>query len=52
MELVFIGNLLKVIDNPTVDIPLVSILRSMIGGFSDNELIKIRLEDNKKSFYE
>ena len=45
-------NLLKVIDNPTVDIPLVSVLRSMIGGFSDNELIKIRLQDNKKTFYE
>ena len=44
--------LLKVIDNPTVDIPLVSVLRSTISGFSDNELIKIRLEDNKKTFYE
>jgi len=47
-----IMNLLKVIDNPTVDIPLVAVLRSMIGAFTDNELIKIRLEEPKKSFYE
>ena len=52
IEIQTIMNLLKVIDNPTVDIPLVSVLRSVIGGFSDNELIKIRLEDSKKSFYE
>ena len=52
IEIQTIMNLLKVIDNPTVDIPLVSVLRSMIGGFSDNELIKIRLGDSKKSFYE
>ena len=52
IEIQTIMNLLKVIDNPTVDIPLVSVLRSMIGGFTDNELIKIRLEHSKKSFYE
>ena len=52
IEIQTIINLLKVIDNPTVDIPLVSVLRSMIGGFTDNELIKIRLGDSKKSFYE
>lgn len=52
IEIQTIMNLLKVIDNPTVDIPLVAVLRSIIGGFSDNELIKIRLKDTKKSFYE
>ena len=52
IEIKTIINLLKVIDNPTSDISLVAVLRSVIGGFSDNELIKIRLEDNKKSFYE
>jgi len=52
IEIQTIMNLLKVIDNPTVDIPLVSVLRSMIGDFTDNELIKIRLEEPKKSFYE
>ena len=52
IEIQTIMNLLKVIDNPTVDIPFVSVLRSMIGEFTDNELIKIRLEEPKKSFYE
>ena len=52
IEIETIMNLLKVIDNPTMDIPLVCVLRSMIGGFNDNELIQIRLVDNKKSFYE
>ena len=52
IEIQTIMNLLKVIDNPTVDIPLVSVLRSMIGGFTDNELIQIRLEETKKTFYE
>ncbi len=45
-------SLLKIIDNPVNDIALVTVLRSMIGGFSDNELIEIRLEDKKKNFYE
>ena len=52
IEIQTIMNLLKVIDNPTVDIPLVSVLRSMIGEFTDNDLIKIRLELPNKSFYE
>ncbi len=52
IEIQTIMNLLKVIDNPTVDIPLVSVLRSMIGGFTDNELVRIRLGEPKKSFYE
>ena len=45
-------NLLKIIDNPMNDIPLVTVLRSIIGGLNDNELIKIRLESKNKSFYE
>ena len=45
-------NLLKIIDNPINDIALVTVLRSMIGGFTDNELIKIRLESSQKGFYE
>ena len=52
IEIQTIMNLLKVIDNPTVDIPLVAVLRSMIGGFTDNELIQIRLTNERKTFYE
>ena len=34
------------------DIPLVTVLRSSIFGFSDNDLMQIRLVDRKCSFYE
>ncbi len=53
MEIQTILALLKVIDNPLQDIPLVTVLRSVIGGFSDNELIEIKLNGGKKAtFYE
>lgn len=52
VEIQVIMSLLKVIDNPTDDISLVTVLRSMIGGFTDNELIKIRIGRTSKSFYE
>ena len=44
--------LLKIIDNPMQDIPLVHVMRSPIGNFTDNELVEIRLADNKGYFYE
>lgn len=52
MEIQTIMSLLKVIDNPMQDIPLVTVLRSAIGGFSDNELVEIRGKDKNVSFYE
>ena len=53
IEIQVIMSLLKIIDNPMQDIPLVCVLRSIIGGFTDNELISIRLENKRKiSFYE
>lgn len=52
MEVETIMSLLKVIDNPMQDIPLVTVLRSNIFDFTDNELMKIRLVDKKCSFYE
>ncbi len=45
-------SLLKIIDNPINDIAIVTVLRSMIGGFDDNELIEIRMGSTDKSFYE
>ena len=51
IEIQTIMSLLKIIDNPIQDIPLVSVLRSQIGGFTDNELVKIRLSDKYDSFY-
>ena len=52
MEVQIIMALLKIIDNPMQDIPLVTVLRSSIGNFDDNELIQIRLADKNSSFYE
>lgn len=52
MEVETIMSLLKVIDNPMQDIPLVTVLRSNIFDFTDNDLIRIRLVDKKCAFYE
>ena len=52
MEIAVSINFLKIIDNPENDIALVSVLRSPFYGFKDNELIKIRIENKDKSFYQ
>lgn len=52
MEIQTIMCLLKIIDNPMQDIPLITVLRSSIGSFTDNELVKIRGKDKNISFYE
>lgn len=51
IEIQTIMSLLKVIDNPIQDIPLVSVLRSPIAKFTDDELVKIRLSDKYDNFY-
>ena len=51
IEIQTIMSLLKIIDNPMQDIPLVTILRSNIGKFTDNELVEIRLADKYDNFY-
>lgn len=51
-EIQTIVALLKIIDNPMQDIPLVQVLRSTIGNFTDNDLVEIRLSDAKGYFYE
>ena len=51
IEIETIMNLLKIIDNPMQDIPLVSVMRSYIGKFTDNDLVKIRLSDKYDNFY-
>ncbi len=51
IEIQTIMSLLKVIDNPMQDIPLVTVLRSNIGGFTDNELVQIRLSDKYDNYY-
>ena len=44
-------SLLKIIDNPRQDIPLAAVLRSPIGGFSHDELARIRLCSREYDFY-
>ncbi len=52
VEIETILAVLKIIDNPLQDIPLVVVLRSIIGNFTDNDLIEIRLTDRNCNFYE
>ncbi len=52
VEIETILSVLKIIDNPLQDIPLVVVLRSIIGNFTDNDLIEIRLTDRNCNFYE
>ena len=52
MEVMTVLSLLQIIDNPMQDIPLISLLKSPIGGFTSEELLEIRLGDKDNSFYE
>ena len=51
VEIETILSVLKLIDNPMQDIPLVVVLRSSIGNFTDNDLVTIRLTDRNCNFY-
>lgn len=53
LEVKIFLNLLNIIDNKMQDLPLLSIMRSPIGGFTTEELIKIRVncEDKYSSYY-
>ena len=51
VEIETILSVLKLIDNPMQDIPLVVVLRSSIGDFTDNDLVTIRLTDRNCNFY-
>lgn len=42
-EIKLVMALLKIINNPYQDIPLLGVLRSPIGGFSDDDLVNVRL---------
>ncbi|HLR92363.1 MAG TPA: helicase-exonuclease AddAB subunit AddA [Atopostipes sp.] len=51
-EVTIMMSLLKIIDNPQQDIPLVAVLRSPIVGLDEIELTYIRLQDKQANFYE
>ncbi|MDN4073769.1 helicase-exonuclease AddAB subunit AddA [Fictibacillus terranigra] len=44
-------SLLKVVDNPLQDIPIASVLRSPIVGFTGDEMAAVRLADKKSTYY-
>lgn len=50
-EVMMLLSLLRVIDNPMQDVPLLSLLVSSIYGFTPDDLSKIRLTDRGVSFY-
>ncbi|WP_297638180.1 helicase-exonuclease AddAB subunit AddA [uncultured Clostridium sp.] len=52
IEVRTIMSLLKIIDNPMQDVPILSALRSPIFGFSAEDLTDIRMVDKDKYFYE
>lgn len=50
-EIQFISSLVKVVNNPLIDIPLISVLISPVFGFTPDELSQIRMIDKKADFY-
>lgn len=50
-EVKIILNLLRVIDNPALDIPLLSVMCSPIYGFTPDELSQIRADDRYSNLY-
>ena len=51
IEIQIILNLLKVLDNSLDDVAVVTVLRSPIFGFTDNEIVEIRLIDRDDYFW-
>ncbi len=52
LEVKTVISVLKIIDNPLQDIPLIAVLRGPIGGFTTEELADIRLVNKNTNFYE
>lgn len=52
IEIQTLLNLLRIVDNPRQDIPLAAVMKSMIGGFTDVELAKIKSAYPDVKFHE
>lgn len=50
-EIRFLTSLVKVINNPLIDIPLIAVLLSPVFGFTADELAEIRMIDKKAEMY-
>ena len=51
MEIAMVYGLLQIIDNPRQDIPLISVLRSPVFGFTADRLAQVRAGSPKGDFY-
>ncbi len=52
MEISVTVSLLEIIDNPRQDVPLISVLRSPVFGFTPDRLAEIRSHDREGDFYD
>ena len=52
MEIAVTFALLEIVDNPRQDVPLISVLRSPLGGFSPDRLAQLRAETPDGDFYD
>ncbi|MBK5241028.1 helicase-exonuclease AddAB subunit AddA [Clostridium sp.] len=52
IEIQIIMSFLQIIDNPRQDIPMISVLRSPIGGFNSEEIVDIRIGQREMNFYD
>ena len=52
IEVKIMLSMLKIIDNPRQDIPLASVLKSSIVGLDEEELARVRLENQQDTYYE
>ncbi|MEL7647439.1 MAG: helicase-exonuclease AddAB subunit AddA [Sedimentibacter sp.] len=50
VEIQVVLNLLKIIDNIRQDVPLLSVMRSPVGGFTTEELVRIRVANPKFNY--
>lgn len=52
VEVEFFINILKYIENPRDDITLLSVIRSSLFNFTEDDIAEIKLSSNKKTFYQ
>ena len=52
IELTIVMNYLRIIDNPDQDIPLVTVLRSPLFNFNEQDLAQIRIHSKNTNFYD
>jgi ATP-dependent helicase/nuclease subunit A len=51
LEISDLVNLLRLLDNPLQDVPLLAVLRSPLAGFSPNELAEVRAHNSEELFW-